>query len=772
MTKFKRSHKRMLFTFIISIIFLNYSIGQSKGTLKEEIYLETDRSTYISGENILFSVYYNSPFNSNIELSNILYIEVYDSRNTYIKSKFKITDNIVRGYLEIPEDILSGNYFIRAYTKFQRNFPTEWFCLNLISIINPNEAFPQEHLSNLKQVESIAHAYSNNRFDIILRLNEETFFDTKKVIITDSSDNLIAEINPFKNGLVIFNWDNSAGEGFIKLINNKSDTVFFSEISKLERSYVNVNAVYSELVLNSINLSFDTRIASRANSFKLLIKSPDFENLDLQKISIDDSGKMDIDHRVFFQNGIYYFIILDENDNIINITTHFILIDKKIDAAVSLNKKHYEKREEASIKINIDHPIHFEHALLKITKRGLNVLDEECLPRYTTFDYYLLNSYLKYKSIYSTEYLDQINASFLLNNNQINSGSFKKQLFFEQADTFEYIPDIREISIAGTIFDKNTGKPVDGIDVFASIVYGNTQLHHYRTDKNGQFIFSLNEAKNEQNLFITVKPFNKDISISIQNDFHEAFYKASDIPLRADTSDIDLFTQLYIQQQTKKIFNKDIKNIYKKTEINALNLSGLEDYEILMNDYVKTGSVLEIFNELVPYVKLVKNKENYKFRLYNEFLKDTYEDPLILIDYMPVFDINEVLKINPQKIEKIDVINQQYVIGSFQFNGIILIKTNTTNFADIEFPENSLYLKYKTNSKQSIPSFPEYKSKELINDHKADFRNVLYFNTFSGELPTEISFYTSDSEGTFDIIFYGITTQGEIINSYNSFIVE
>ncbi len=763
---------RIILASLISIISLNCTFGQNNVQLKEEVYLITDRSVYIAGENILFSGYYSSTNKSDNEISNILYIELYDKRGICSKSKFKIIDNIISGYLQIPDDLLSGNYFIRAYTKFQRNFPTEWFNLNLISIINPNEAFPQENLTNIKQVESIIHKFSNNSLNIILRLNEKTFIDTKKVIITNIQDSLVKQVNPYKNGLVIFNWDENIGEGIIKFITNKSDTIIFSKITDIEHSYISINAEYSESKLNSINLYFDRKIVSRVNDMNLLIKSPSFEDLDIQKISLDDSGKMNIDIKNFKQNGIHNFIIMDEKDNIINIASYYILKDKFDDLGISLNKDIYRKREEVNINLNFENPADFNHAIFKITKRGLNAEDASYLPRHLLFDYNLLNSYIKYRSVNSLDLVHQINASLSLNNDQINSDSYKNQLFFKHKGPVEYIPDIREISVEGTINDKNTGEPIKDVDVFASIVYGNDQLHHYRIGKDGHFIFSLNETKNEQNLFITVKPINKDISILIKNDFHEIFCKANDIPLIADTSNINLFKQLYINQQSSKIFNKNIQNTNLEPEIEALNLSGQEDYEILMSDYVQTSTVLEIFNEIVPYVKVLKINKEYKFRIFSEIFYDTYEDPLILVDYMPVFDVNEVLKINTKKIEKIDVINQQYIIGGYQFNGVILIKTNTNDFADIKIPDNSIYLKYLTESKQSKPIFPVYNTEELLNDHKADLRNVLYFETFSGELPSKVSFYTSDSKGTYDVFFYGKTTLGDKVYSYKSFAVE
>ena len=70
--------------------------------------------------------------------------------------------------------------------------------------------------------------------------------------------------------------------------------------------------------------------------------------------------------------------------------------------------------------------------------------------------------------------------------------------------------------------------------------------------------------------------------------------------------------------------------------------------------------------------------------------------------------MNELMRIDPSNVERIDIIKNTYMLGDYAFRGIIFIKTNTNNFANFNFPENSIFLDYQTVIPYSEVEFPEY----------------------------------------------------------------
>jgi len=83
----------------------------------EKVVLTTDRDLYLSGEKILFTAKVFVEGGSNeTSLSKILYIELFKENKAFVQTKFRLENNLVQGSIRLPEELLSGNYYLRAYT--------------------------------------------------------------------------------------------------------------------------------------------------------------------------------------------------------------------------------------------------------------------------------------------------------------------------------------------------------------------------------------------------------------------------------------------------------------------------------------------------------------------------------------------------------------------------------------------------------------------------------------------------------------------------------
>jgi hypothetical protein len=104
----------------------------------ENIRLVTDRALYLTGENIHFSC---ALLSVDQEASTIAYIELISPDGEKILGQKRIIQNgICKGALTVPEEIISGHYYLRAYTKVMRNHPVETFSYCLLKIVNPERS--------------------------------------------------------------------------------------------------------------------------------------------------------------------------------------------------------------------------------------------------------------------------------------------------------------------------------------------------------------------------------------------------------------------------------------------------------------------------------------------------------------------------------------------------------------------------------------------------------------------------------------------------------
>lgn len=109
----------------------------------ERVVLVTDRSLYVSGEQVYFAatVIKEDNINTNdtlIQSSIVLYVELISPDGKSISNgKYKLLNNKSEGSLKIPDEIITGYYLIRAYTKNMRNYGPASYAAECLKIINP-----------------------------------------------------------------------------------------------------------------------------------------------------------------------------------------------------------------------------------------------------------------------------------------------------------------------------------------------------------------------------------------------------------------------------------------------------------------------------------------------------------------------------------------------------------------------------------------------------------------------------------------------------------
>jgi len=106
---------------------------------REKLYLFTDRNLYASGEKVSFRIYNLShPLLKESNWSRVVYLELINSRNTAVaRGKYQVNSWGSDGGIIIPDTAGTGQYYLRAYTAWMRNYPpSDYFQLPL-AIVNP-----------------------------------------------------------------------------------------------------------------------------------------------------------------------------------------------------------------------------------------------------------------------------------------------------------------------------------------------------------------------------------------------------------------------------------------------------------------------------------------------------------------------------------------------------------------------------------------------------------------------------------------------------------
>ncbi len=108
---------------------------------QEKIFLHTDKTVYATGEILWFKAYVtDAATNQFSPLSKIGYVEIINADNTpLMQAKVDIDSGNGNGSFVIPSSIRTGNYLIRAYTNWMKNFDPDFYFQEPITIINPDK---------------------------------------------------------------------------------------------------------------------------------------------------------------------------------------------------------------------------------------------------------------------------------------------------------------------------------------------------------------------------------------------------------------------------------------------------------------------------------------------------------------------------------------------------------------------------------------------------------------------------------------------------------
>lgn len=109
--------------------------------VQEKIVLDADKTLYSVDECIKFrAVYLTKKDLGLIQWSTVLYLELTGSDGkTVSHHKYRLSAGGASGSISLPEHLPSGIYYLKAYTRWMRNYPADQYAYYAFKLINPYE---------------------------------------------------------------------------------------------------------------------------------------------------------------------------------------------------------------------------------------------------------------------------------------------------------------------------------------------------------------------------------------------------------------------------------------------------------------------------------------------------------------------------------------------------------------------------------------------------------------------------------------------------------
>jgi len=124
------------------------------GSPTAKVYLHTDTEVYAPGETLWFAAYLVEGTNHlPSKLSEVVHVELLDAQDAVLsRLSLKMTEGTGAGDILLGDTILTGEYFIRGYTHYQKNFDPAFIFSKSIFLVDANFAQEKSDTTEMEEV--------------------------------------------------------------------------------------------------------------------------------------------------------------------------------------------------------------------------------------------------------------------------------------------------------------------------------------------------------------------------------------------------------------------------------------------------------------------------------------------------------------------------------------------------------------------------------------------------------------------------------------------
>ena len=772
-------------------VFLSNKIKQfQKEHFQERIFTHTDKKFYVAGETIWMKLYLvDALLHKPSRISKIVYVELVNQFNqSVLRTKIQMEDGFGDGSLKIANTFKTGNYTLRAYTQWMRNEGPTSFFEQQVPIVNTLNDAAKSAIFNLPAkldfqffpeggnlLEGVENKVAFKALDEF-----EKGIDCTGVIVNSVNDTIV-KFNTFKFGMGSFLFKPQKGENYKSFILQGGNKIAVA-LPTIQTAGFGMRLLNS--MKDSLLIQIQTLGISKPEQLYLLVHGNQFSTNPI-KTQVSNGYASFAISKNQLKEGVNRITIFNDQLKPVCERSYFKYPEKHLALGLNTSKNVYGRKSEVQLSLTSNH----NELLGDIANVSMSVFlldsieSNEVTP---TIDSYLLltkalNGYVQSPSFYFDSTKMSINErTNALDNLMLTQGwtSYTWQEILGPSKPSVYLPELEGPLVFANITDKKSLKPANNVLTYFSIPGKPFYFATAMSNSNGDLIFNLKTDLGAKEAIIQAQPNEAhSYHFSIIDPFDTRFSITNKKPF---TLPVNLYTSLLsrsIASQVENIFeNTDNGDLPSLNKMDTLPFYGKPTNSYYLDEYTRFTSMEELTREYVTEVK-IKNKDNKwsfvlwnnRFQIYNE------QPPTMLIDGVPIFDVNKLFAFDPLKIKNIDIVAQTNIKGSLFSNGIISYHTYKGDLANFPIDANALLLEYEGAQLNRKFYAPKYPNSNPSSKNYPDFRNVLVWQPsikLQNQTPQNIQFYTSDIPGKYAILVQGVSNNGLLGSSIKYIVVQ
>ena len=736
-------------------------IASGKEPLQEKIFVHTDKDFYVAGEILWFKLYnVDADSLKPLDLSKVAYVEIVNAnQKPVLQATVALNNGSGNGSLYLTSALTSGNYIFRAYTNWMKNFGAENYFQKQITVVN---TLTQLAKPPVKDSDNYDIGFFPEGGNLVADLESKVGFKVTDNYgngvncsgrIIDENNRTIVSFSTFKFGMGSFYFTPAHGHIYKALvtINGKKITKALPAVN--DKGYVmHVSGADKDLVSITVKSSASDKpvylLAYGNNGIAAALTQP--MNDGVAAFTLDKNSLRD---------GISHLTVF--NDDKQPVCERLIFSKPQpLQLNVIADKETYNTRSEVQLKVNTSDGVDLSMAVYLLD--SLQREDDNNI-----VNYLWLTSGLK-GNIESPQYYFSNtgkDADSALDNLLLTQGwsRFKSNRTRNTQPLFRFAPEREGHIIQGHVTDKTSGLSAANIRVYLSV----PGLH---------FSFATAISNDSGKVFFDIKDFYGSGALIVQTAREDSMYRVEITdPFSGEMSNWDLppfiFSEDKMKQLSQHNLGMQVQNAYLLNKLNRFNSPALDtnafygnpDAVYYLDNYVRFNTMEEVLREYIAAVNVRLRQGDYSLRVVDQRNHALFENnPLVLVDGVPILDMNKVIAYNPLKIKRADVLTRKYYINSLVADGIVSYSTYNGNLDGFQFDPSTIELSYDGLQLEREFYSPQYVTTDAKESRLPDYRNVLYW---ASEIKTnenkQLSFYTSDVKGKYIVVLQGIDVNGK-----------
>lgn len=741
--------------------FSNYK----SNSFQEKVFVHTDKNYYQAGEIIWFKVYNTDAFdNKPTTLSKIAYVEILDSSNTSVmQAKVGLDASTGQGSFYIPPNTSSGNFILRAYTAWMKNFDPSYFFEKKITIVNIRRLPPIAQQKTPLQYSIRFFPEGGNMVrelpgNIAFKATDQYGQPFNFIGYLLEADDTVLQFSPYKAGMGNFIFTPKSGKKYQAVIKPNDGVPFRAQLPEIyNRGYT----MQLEEANNQIRVTAFTNVLPAA---ELYLVGHTRQSIKIAQRGAVENGSVTFSiDRSQLGDGMSHLTLFNMQREPVCERLYYKEPAKTLDINIGTGRTSYKRRNPVDFVINTSNADTVSLSMTVYKLDSLQTIDNSDIASY----FYLtsdLGGFVENAGEYYAN-TDRQATNLLLLTHGWRRFDWKK-ILQNSKPSFEFAPEYSGHLITGRIVNAANEQPASNINTYLSSPSPLTQFKTAVSRADGSIVAEMNNFIGGTHLIAQTNPFTDSIyKVEINDPFSKKYSSTVIAPFRRPVNNPATLLSQNIGMQVQNIYLAEpMSRMHYPAFTDTTAFYSVPDARYKLEDYTRFTTIEEILREYVTLVSVRRRGGRVHLPMVNLTTGEFYNsDPVNLLDGVPVFNFNKFFEFDPLKMHTLELVSQKYVYGKSVFDGILNWKTYHPTIDNYALEPNALVLDYA--GLQLVREFysPVYDDAQQQNSRLPDFRNVLKWapdiKIIKGNDHKE-KIYTSDLPGRYVIIVQGIDKAG------------